>query len=229
MGRALLVWPFLAFALSLSALISAPAIADDTFVSVPGHEPVWAVSAYGGYYDATGVIQGTVAQADLHRYGGRFVDGRPVSGAPKRRDADGALLSETEYWSYRQSLTERLNDRIDTLQNMQTQGYDASDIHARNLQSEIKQLKVQVSDLDRKYPRFASSNLGMTPGLPGARDENPDLPGLNQNQFGQSPAYSSPLSNQGSNGFPQMGQPKLSFKQHLINQGLKMVLGKMGF
>lgn len=220
MGRVIFVWPFLALALSFLATTSA--FADDTYVSVPGHEPVWAVSAYGGYYDATGVIQGTVAQADLHRYGGRFVDGRPVSGAPKRRDADGNLLSETEFWSYRQSITERLNDRTGTLQDLQAQGYDTNDIHVRNVQSEIKQLKAQISDLDHKYPRFASNNLGMTPGLPGARGENPDLPGLTQSA--QAPRYSVKASD-----FQQAAQPKFSFKQHLINQGMKMVLGRLGF
>lgn len=221
MSRAIFVWPLLALALSFFTTTSA--FADDAYVSVPGHEPVWAVSAYGGYYDATGVIQGTVAQADLYRYGGRFVDGRPVSGAPKRRDADGALLSETEFWSYRQSITDRLNDRIESLQNLEAQGYETNDIHVRNMQSEIRQLKAQISDLDRKYPRFANNNLGMTPGLPGASGENPDFPGLTQGHNAQAP-YSI-----GSSDFQQMGQPKLSLKHQLINQGMKMVLGRFGF
>ncbi len=84
------------------------ACAQESFLSVKKHEPVWQVSRLGGYYDATGGIAGTVAESDLHLYGGRFADGRPVNGEPKLRNGQGELLTTRQYHDYRLALLDAL-------------------------------------------------------------------------------------------------------------------------
>jgi hypothetical protein len=150
----------LAISVTLAAFISLSASAQSAYTSVPGHDPIWAVSAYGGYYDATGVIQGTVAARDLYKYGGRFVDGSPVSGAAKVRDADGNLLSEEQYLSYRQQLSGQLsqyNQQLASLQSGQNPyGLDA--LQLTNLQQQIRTLQDNISTLDGRYPQYHAAN-----------------------------------------------------------------------
>lgn len=157
---------------SAAALLLSTSIcfAQETYTNVPGHEPIWAVSVYGGYYDMTGVIQGSVATRDLPRYGGRFADGTPVSGAPKVRDSEGTLLDKEDYMALRQQLSQKLDDATQQLSDLnsgQGMGYSSElspALAQRNLQTQVQDLQGQIATLDRQYSGYRSSPAQYAPG-----------------------------------------------------------------
>lgn len=58
----------------------------------PVEPPRWMVSRDGGYYDATGNVQGTVSGADLYQYGGTMGDGSGLPGPGAAVNAQGHLI-----------------------------------------------------------------------------------------------------------------------------------------
>lgn len=184
----------------LAALLAPPSMSQTAYTQLKRHEPIWAPSVYGGYYDATGVIQGAVAERDLIVYGGRFADGRPVNGTAKIRDVDGRLLYEDEYRKYRQALADRLA-RIDFIER-QTDSYALSDWQRENLRIERQDIADEIALLDASYRQ-------RTPYSPPA-----SLYGAGSSAYAPYlPAQAKPLAP--------------AWKETIFNRGLQM-LGRLG-
>jgi len=208
--------PVLACLVLLSAAASLAGTAADaqgSYMQLKRHEPVWAVSAHGGFYDATGVIQGTVSEANLPQYGGRFVDGRPVNGTAKLRNLDGRLLYEDEYRNYRVALVDRLQ-RIDNYRSA-AGAAGLSDFERDNLRIERADIVAELNNLDDSY-------RNRTPFAPGSR-----FAGLGQPfapaTLGTPAVYPYPLTAP-----MQSAQMTPSMKQALLNQGMSF-LSRLGF
>lgn len=61
------------------------------------HTALWAQSAQGGYYDATGVIQGAHRLASMRVYGGKFMGGEPVPMYPVLVNSWGHVCFQAGY------------------------------------------------------------------------------------------------------------------------------------
>ncbi len=194
-------------ALSLFAALAlvSPADAQQSYIPLKRHEPIWAVSAHGGFYDYTGVIQGTVAERDLPLYGGRFVDGRPVNGEAKLRNLDGRLLYEGEYRNYRAALLDRLN----RVAQYESQGALLSDLERENLSIERGDILTELSTLDRSYRErtpFSPTDRFASLIVPASTSPYAPSPiGYAQQPAGLSPGLKDTLLNQGMNFLSRLG------------------------
>lgn len=137
--------------LSLALMAIQPAFAQATYLGVPGHNPVWQPSRDGGYYDATGVIKGTVAARDLHLYGGRMDGGTQVISGTKFRDIDGNLLDPQQYWYYRNVMDNRITQLRQMKDQLRAQGVPKNDWQIRNIDNEINTLKSQRNGVVGQY------------------------------------------------------------------------------
>jgi|GEM_PF-2672234 len=137
--------------LSLALMAIQPAFAQATYLGVPGHNPVWQPSRDGGYYDATGVIKGTVAARDLHLYGGRMDGGTQVTSGTKFRDIDGNLLDPQQYWYYRNVMDNRVTQLKQMKDQLRAQGVPKNSWQIQNIDNEINTLKAQKNGVVGRY------------------------------------------------------------------------------
>lgn len=149
--------------LSLALLAMPPAFSQATFLGVPGHQPVWQQSRDGGYYDATGVIRGTVSAQDLHLYGGRMDGGQQVISGTKYRDMDGQLLDPQQYWYYRSTLDNRIKQLKDMRDTMKEHGEPKA--AWQNLDYEINALKAQKNGAIGQYGTMYPNQITNFPAL----------------------------------------------------------------
>ncbi|MBX9877493.1 MAG: hypothetical protein K2Y22_03465 [Candidatus Obscuribacterales bacterium] len=145
--------------LSLALLAMPPAFSQATFLGVPGHQPVWQQSRDGGYYDATGVIKGTVAAQDLYLYGGRMDGGQQVISGTKYRDMDGALLDPQQYAYYKNVIDNRIKQLKDMRDTMKEHGEPKA--AWQNLDYEINMLKAQ-----KNSAQYGAMNPNQTTNFP---------------------------------------------------------------
>ncbi len=149
--------------LSLALLAMPPAFSQATFLGVPGHQPVWQQSRDGGYYDATGVIRGTVSAQDLPLYGGRMDGGQQVISGTKYRDMDGQLLDPQQYWYYRSTLDNRIKQLKDMRDTMKEHGQPKA--AWQNLDHEINMLKAQKNGAIGQYGTMYPNQITNFPAL----------------------------------------------------------------
>lgn len=155
----------LMLSLALMAMTVSPAFSQATYLGVPGHQPVWQQSRDGGYYDATGVIRGTVAARDLHLYGGRMDGGQQVTTGTKFRDVDGNLLDAQQYWYYRNMMDNRITQLKQMKDQLRAQGVAKNSWQIQNIDNEINTLKAQKNNANGQYGSMYTTPITNFPAL----------------------------------------------------------------
>jgi hypothetical protein len=238
-----------AFGIMVGLVLVSPVCAQSPqgmlYQNVPGHEPIWQVSREGGYYDSTGGIPGTVAAKDLKLYGGRYADGRPVSGAPKRRDEDGMLINESDYPAYRQYLVNRINYLTQLRTSPQFNSMEAW--QKSNITDELASLNQTLTRADAGDRKLPSLPAGATAypgyqGYPAATSGSYPVNGYpSYADANGNPVYAPGYPAYGQAGYPAYGQagygqpgypaypgnpaPKQNLKSRLIDEALKLFDG----
>ncbi len=151
--------------LSLALMASPPAFSQATYLGVPGHNPVWQQSRDGGFYDATGVIKGTVSGRDLPLYGGRMDGGQQVTTGTKYRDTDGNLLDGQQYWYYKNMMDNRITQLKQMKDQLRAQGVPKGSWQIQNIDNEINNLKAQRNNANGQYGSMYPNQITNFPAL----------------------------------------------------------------
>ncbi len=151
--------------LSLALMASPPAFSQATYLGVPGHNPVWQQSRDGGFYDATGVIKGTVSGRDLPLYGGRMDGGQQVATGTKYRDIDGNLLDANQYWYYKNMMDNRITQLKQMKDQLRAQGVPKGSWQIQNIDNEINNLKAQRNNANGQYGSMYPNQITNFPAL----------------------------------------------------------------